>query len=334
MKTVRVGIIGVGVMGAEHARLLDGHVPGAEIAAVYDVATDRAGSVAAAVGAVVADDPMVLIKDDAVDAVLVASSDTTHEELVLAAIAAGKPVLCEKPLAPTTPACLGILAAEAEAGRRLVSLGFMRRFDPGYVSLRDELAAGAIGPPLIVHCIHRNLANAGVPSALLITGSLVHEIDAARWLLDEEIVSITIHRPRASSRAGGTQDPVVAVLASESGVHVDVEVFANSGYGYEVRCEVVGETGTLALPQPAAVERRTGGTAGVHVVPDWRGRFEDAYREELRGWVAAVAAGTTPATASAWDGYVATAVAEAGVQALETGIAQRIALADKPEIYA
>ncbi|MCW2647099.1 MAG: iolG, partial [Pseudonocardiales bacterium] len=93
---VRTGVIGVGLMGAEHARLLTDAVSGAVVAVVFDVDSARAAAVAAACSARVFDDPMVLIKDDSIDAVLIASADKTHEQFVLACLAAGKPVLCEK----------------------------------------------------------------------------------------------------------------------------------------------------------------------------------------------------------------------------------------------
>jgi myo-inositol 2-dehydrogenase/D-chiro-inositol 1-dehydrogenase len=320
-------------MGAEHVRLLTEVVSGVEVAAVYDVDRRRADTVAASSGARALDDPMVLIKEDTIDCVLIASSDATHEQFVLAALAAAKPVLCEKPLAPDPQACLGIVEVEAEHGRRLVSLGFMRRFDAGFRALREQVRSGAIGTPLIAHCIHRNIAAVGVPSALLISGSLVHEIDTVRWLLDDEFESVTVHTPRASSRAGGTQDPVVAVLRTRSGVHIDAEVFVNAGYGYDVRCELVGETGSVALDAPTRTVHRAGGIAGRSIARDWRDRFEDAYRRELQSWVDAVATGTEPPCASAWDGYVASAVAGAGVRALETGTAQDVVLARRPELY-
>ena len=95
-----MAVLGVGVMGAEHVRLLTDQVSGVEVVAVYDLNAARAAAVAATCGAEPADDPMVLIKDESIDGVLIASSDATHEQFVLAAIAAGKPVLCEKPLAP------------------------------------------------------------------------------------------------------------------------------------------------------------------------------------------------------------------------------------------
>ncbi len=331
--TVRAGVIGVGIMGAEHARLLAEVLSGSEVSAVFDVDAARAKIVGGACGAQAMDDPMVLIKDDSVDCVLIASSDQTHEQFVLAALGAGKPVFCEKPLAPDPASCLRILTAEAEQGRRCVSVGFMRRFDPGYLALRADFRGGAIGRAVMMHCVHRNVSAVGVPSPVLITGSAVHEFDIARWLLDEEPASIAVHTPRPSGRAGGTQDPMLLVLRTESGVLVDVEVFLNAGYGYDVRCELVGESGTVLLDMPAATVRRTAGSAARVVGADWRDRFGEAYRRELQDWVDAVAAVGESGAASAWDGYVATEVAQAGVRALSTGATQDIVLADKPAMY-
>src|SRR5579871_3177528 len=105
--TIRVGVIGVGIMGADHARILASQVPGAQLAAIYDADAARAKSVAAETGAgKVAADPLALIDDSGIDAVVVASPDNTHVPFTLAALAKGKPVLCEKPLAPTIKECL------------------------------------------------------------------------------------------------------------------------------------------------------------------------------------------------------------------------------------
>lgn len=330
---VRVGVIGAGVMGAEHARLLSGVISRSSVSLVSDVDSGRAEQVAAAVGARAADDPLTLIASPDVDAVLIASSDATHEEFVLAALAAGKPVLCEKPLAPEPAACLRVLAAEQEAGQRLVSVGFMRRFDPGYCALRGELGSGGIGAPLLLHCIHRNARATSTASSALISGSAVHEIDIARWLLDDEPESITVHTPRASRQAGGIQDPMLLVVRLRSGVLLDVEVFVNAGYGYDVRCELVGETGTVSLDAPSATVRRGAGFQGRAVAGDWRDRFEEAYRRELQDWADAVRAGESSHAASAWDGYVATAAADAGVRALSSGRTEEVALAEQPVLY-
>ena len=144
------------MMGAAHVATLTKGVEGAHVAAVSDADPARADARPREGGARAIADPHALIADPAVDAVVVASFDTTHEEFVLACIAAGKPVLCEKPLATTADACLRVIDAELAAGRRLVSLGFMRRYDPGYESIKAQLDGGGIGAILLVHCAHRN----------------------------------------------------------------------------------------------------------------------------------------------------------------------------------
>lgn len=330
---VRVGVIGVGIMGAEHAQLLAHVVAGSQLTAVFDVDRVRAQAVADDCGAQLFDDPMVLIKDTDVDAVLIASSDLTHEQFVLATLAADKPVLCEKPLAPDVEGCARILRAESDHGRRLVSVGFMRRHDAGYADLKLALDDGSIGRALMLHCIHRNAISQGQPSAALISGSAVHEIDIVRWLLDEELASVTVHRPRPATTAAGAQGPMLLVFSSASGVLIDVEVFVNAGYGYEVRCEVVGEHGTLSMDVLPPTVRRTAGQLSRAVPADWRLRFSDAYRRELQAWIDGVDSDEHGRFASAWDGYVATEVAAAGIRALDTGQPEHIELRDKPALY-
>ena len=250
---VNIGLIGAGVMGAEHARLLRHEVAGAAVVAVSDPDRGRAE----AIGADVLDDPLALITDGRVEAVLVASNDASHAEFVLAAIAAGKPVLCEKPLAPEVADCEQIIRCEQQAGRRLVTVGFMRRFDPGYQAIRHAVRGDELGSPLLLHCVHRNkTAPAGQPTAVLITGSAVHEFDISRWLLDDELTGITVHRGRSARQSGRTRDPLLLVAETAAGCLVDIEVFVNAGYGYEVRCELVAERGTITLDTPEPTLRR------------------------------------------------------------------------------
>jgi myo-inositol 2-dehydrogenase/D-chiro-inositol 1-dehydrogenase len=333
--TVRVGIIGTGVMGADHARLLTGAVSGATVSAVFDVDRKRAAAVAdASARARVLADPIELIGDGAVDAVLVASSDPTHEAFVLACIAAGKPVLCEKPLAPTVEGCTRILDAETAFGSRLVTVGFMRRYDPGYVEMKQVLDTGRIGAALVLHCVHRNpSAPPDVPSGTIITNSAIHEIDLARWLLTDEIAAATVHRPRPSRAAGRTQDPQVLILEAAGGALVDIEVFVNARYGYDVRCELVGEDGTVTLDAPPATELRHTSVSGRVLPGDWRPRFAEAYRLELQDWVDALQTKTNPSGASAWDGYAATVIAQACVAALESGQRRDVSLPARPDLY-
>jgi myo-inositol 2-dehydrogenase / D-chiro-inositol 1-dehydrogenase len=313
VKTVGVGVIGAGMMGADHVRTLSTAVDGAHVAAVADADPARAAAAAALGGGRAFADPHALIADPEVDAVIVASFDPTHEEFVLACIAAGKRVLCEKPLATTAEACLHVVEAEVAAGRRLVTVGFMRRRDPLYEELRACL--GAIGAPLFVHCAHRNAQSpAAFTSEMLITSSCVHEIDITRWLLGEEIVAATVRAPRSSRQApAGLVDPQLILLETASGVLVDVEVFVNARYGYDVRCEVVGEQGTLRL--------------GEQVDSDFRGRFATAYRRELDAWVSGAEGPST------WDGYAANAVADACIASLASGERAAVELAERPALY-
>lgn len=330
MSSVRTAVIGTGVMGEQHARWLAGSVAGSELTAVYDIDASRARSAGAQCRARVFDDAHVLIKDDDVDAVVVASSDATHEQFVLACLAAGKPVLCEKPLAPDVAGCRKILAAEAAAGARLVTVGFMRRFDPGYRELRQALRDGSIGVPLVLHCTHRTTSSAPAPSpAALITSSAVHEFDIVRWLLGEDIAKVTVHVP-GSAAPGEDPDLVVLVATTTSGVVVTAEVFWVPDYGYEVSCEVVGGHGTALLEEPSQVVLRRDRLASRRLPSNWIPRFAAAYRSELQDWVDAVAAGRPPLGATARDGYAAALACEAAIAALETGCPQPVQMPEEP----
>src|SRR3954468_24571502 len=319
-------------MGATHVRLLATEVRGAEIAAVADADPVRAAAVAG--GARVHDEPLALVADADVEAVIIASSDATHEGFVLACLEAGKPVLCEKPLAATAEAALRVVEAEAALGRRLVQLGFMRRYDTGYAAMKAALADGAVGAPLLLHCIHRN---AQVPpeytSDMLITSSAVHEIDVARWLLDDEIVSAVVHGPRVPRSPGGLRDPQLVVMETAGGVLVDVEVFATARYGYDIRCELGGESGTGSLVPPRAGEIRRDGRDGAMVPEGFAPRFAEAYRRELQAWAVAAAGGGGPGP-SAGAGSAASAVGEACLRSLaEGGGSQVVELAARPALY-
>jgi myo-inositol 2-dehydrogenase/D-chiro-inositol 1-dehydrogenase len=331
--SVRVGIIGVGVMGSDHARIFATQVPGAAIQAIYDADPARAKAIAAEVGAgAVFKEAEALIRDAAVDAVLVASPDQTHKDLTLAAIAAGKPVLCEKPLAPTPAECLEVIAAEAKCGKRLVQIGYMRRFDPSYVEMKSGLASGRFGAALMFHCIHRNVAAPDwFDSRMAVSNSAVHEFDIARWLLDTDVSGITVFRPKPT-RVASPGAPVFLILESAKGQLVTIEVFNDAAYGYDVRGELVCEKGTIALSAPLRTEVNAELAQRTAYPADWRPRFADAYRLQAQAWIKAIGRAATEG-ASAWDGYAASAIAEAGLRALAEGRRVEVEMAEQPAFY-
>ena len=331
--TIRVAVIGAGVMGADHARIIATEIPGADLRWVCDADEARARAVADATGARhVSTDPLAAIAADEVDAVLIASPDPTHAALTLACLKAKKPVLCEKPLAPDSTECLNVLQAESTLGKQLVQVGFMRRFDPAYVEMKARRAQRGIGAPIMMHNFHRNMsAPPQFTGQMAITNSAPHEFDIARFMLDSEYSAVSAFQPTASAPGQGI-GPVFMVLRTGSGQLVNIEINNNAGYGYDVRCELVCEHGTVALRAPAHTETHLNLAATIDYAPDWRPRFEQAYRLQALAWLRSIES-DTPAGASAWDGYIASLTAERAVEALQSGREVEIRRAEQPAIY-
>ena len=333
--TIRVGVIGTGGIGTDHATKLATTISGSTVSVVTDVNRARAEEFATSLeGASVADDGLALIRSDDVDAVLVTSIGETHAAFVLACIEAGKPVMCEKPLAPTTRECEQILAAEVAFGRRLVIVGYMRRYDPGYQQVKTTLEGGTIGDPLILHNIHRNpTVPESFTSFMTMTDSMIHEVDTSRWLLGEEITAVQVIPPRRTPMAfAHLQDPQFAVFTTESGILSTVEFFANCQYGYDVRCELVGTLGTASLTNPVTATTIAAGVEVQPVAPSWRVRFGAAYTAELQAWISGLQHGESVGP-SACEGYAATKVVEVGVEAISTGQRMPIEYIEKPALY-
>jgi myo-inositol 2-dehydrogenase / D-chiro-inositol 1-dehydrogenase len=336
MSDLRVAVLGVGIMGADHVARLSTRISGAKVTVVNDYLTEKAEKLASELpGCRAISDPLDAIADAEVDAVVLATPGPTHEKQLLACIEHGKPVLCEKPLTTDVDTSLEVVKREAEHGRRLIQVGFMRRFDHEYAQLKALLDSGELGRALVLHCAHRNPA---VPptfdSAMVVRDSLVHEVDVTRFLFDEEIVSIQIVKPSANPGAPeGLADPQIAILRTASGRHVDVELFVTTGVGYEVRTEVVAEKGSAIIGLDVGMVRKSApGTWGGQISPGFRERFGQAYDTEFQRWVDAVRSGVNVDGPGAWDGYAASAVCEAGVESLNSGLTVEVKMVSRDSI--
>ncbi len=243
-------------------------------------------------------------------------------------------MLCEKPLTPDAASALRVMEAEQRTGRRLVQVGFMRRYDSEYLELKALLDGGALGRPLMLHHRHRN---AGSPpwftSEMLINDSVVHETDVTRWLLGQEITAVTVLRPRPSANApDGLDDPQFVVFETDGGALADVEIYVNCRFGYQVRAEAVCENGTARVGDARGMSVDTAGRWGGAIAPGFVERFEAAYDRQVQTWVDATRRGEVTGP-SCWDGYAAAAVCEAGVRAQAAGRRVEVELAPRPALY-
>jgi myo-inositol 2-dehydrogenase/D-chiro-inositol 1-dehydrogenase len=332
--SIRVAVIGAGIMGGDHASIVAQDLPGAVLQVVCDAALERARQLAESLGAKDVDtDPYRVVARADVDAVIVASPDSTHAPLSLACIAAGKPVLCEKPLSQSSAECLQVMEAEARGGRKRVQLGFMRRFDQSYAEMKKALDDGSLGRALMMHNFHRNVETpaADFKAEMAITNSAPHEFDVARFVLGSDFTGISAFQPAIRTERVG---PVFMVLDTAGGQLVNIEVNNNASYGYDVRGELVGEKGAISLSAPSFTRRDVALQHVTEYARDWRPRFAEAYRRQNKAFLHFVRTGAfSPIAAEAWDGYCAAVVAEAGVRALKDARRTPVVLVPCPELY-
>jgi myo-inositol 2-dehydrogenase/D-chiro-inositol 1-dehydrogenase len=335
-RTLSIGLIGLGGMGMRHALNLHQRIGAARVAAVYDLDTQRAGQAAAACGAAqIFDDPLRLIQSAQIDAVVIASPDATHAAFVLECLRCGKPVLCEKPLAGSAADAARVVEAECELGRQLVSVGFMRRFDPQHVAVRQALEAGQIGRALLFKGVHRNaMIPPYVTGDAMITNSAGHDIDSARWLLGQEVAEVDVRgvRTRASFSAE-TRDLLLIQMVLRGDCLATIEVFGAAEYGYEVLAEIVGDQGVATTLSPGDAAVRSRATRSVSVPQDWLARFQDAYVAELAQWVGAIQSQQPFGGASAWDGYMSLLIGEACIRSLHSAAPVAVASPERPGLY-
>lgn len=332
---LKIGVIGCGAIGREHIRRLTDLTPGAEVVACSDYYCEAAEKVAGQYGIEnVYNTGEELIAAKEVEAVLITSSDSSHAGYVLEALKHGKQIFCEKPLAQSASDCEKIIEEEVKHGRRLVQVGFMRRYDRGYAEMKRIIDSGELGAPLMIHACHRNVSQGdGFQTEMGITNVAIHELDICRWLLGDEYKNAQVLKVRQSALSTrGYDNPQIVLLETESGCRIDVEVQVSDGYGYDIQCQVVCEKGTINLPDPYAVVKRAGAACSFPVLTDWSERFIEAYDIELQDWVKAVANGKLTGPSS-WDGYAACVTADALNRSRGTNQFLKVEMIDKPEIY-
>ncbi|WP_167133281.1 Gfo/Idh/MocA family protein [Paramicrobacterium chengjingii] len=334
---VRVAVVGAGMMGADHISRLTHRVSGAFVSAIVEPDAARADAAAAkAPGAQTFASLEQAISADIVDAVLIATPGQFHEPVILPALGANLPILCEKPLTQEPESSRRVLEAEQKLDKPHIQVGFMRRFDREYEQLRELVTSNYAGELMMLRCVHRNPS---VPDAyhqnMLITDSVVHEFDVAPWLAGSDVTSVEVKHPRRNSLAPERlKEPILVIIELANGVLVDVEMNVSIQFGYQVATEAVFEKGTARIGQPSGLERWQDGRVFQREHADFTTRFADAYDTEVQRWVRAVQNGTNVDGPNAWDGYKVALACEAGVTALNEGGIVQIPHEERPAFYA
>ena len=219
---LKVGVIGCGGMGRDHIKRLTERTQGATVTAVADMVDELIDMAAAIAGPDCkkfknAND---LINCPDVDAVFIVTPGFAHKDALLSAIRAGKRIFCEKPLCTTAEDCLTVIDAEVKSGKHLIQLGFMRRYDKGYLQIKEAIKSGEYGAPLMVHCTHRNpLVPDSYTTEMAVHDTAIHEIDVIHWLVDDDFVSAQVLFPRVTGAAAAhLKDPQIMLLRTKSGI--------------------------------------------------------------------------------------------------------------------
>jgi len=336
MENLRVAVVGAGIMGADHIARINQRISGAEVSAVIEVDKNRAdAALKLAPGSLHFANIEDAIQAGVADAVLIATPGPFHEPVLLPAISAKLPTLCEKPLTPDSASSLRVVAAEVEAGEQLIQVGFMRRFDSQYQQLKLAISSGELGELLALRCQHRNPSVPdGYHNDMLIFDSVVHEIDVVRFLTESPILSVEVkHLRRNPNSPANLEEPILVLLETEAGVVADVEMNVSGRFGYQVKTEAVFQNGIVEIGRTSGLTLWQNGRYGGEEHVTYTTRFAQAYDEQVQRWVDA-ARNRSIDGPNAWDGYLAAAAVEAGVRALHSGLKESVSYSAKPNLYA
>jgi myo-inositol 2-dehydrogenase/D-chiro-inositol 1-dehydrogenase len=333
---LRVGVVGAGIMGADHVARLTGTIAGAHVSAIVEPDAARAAAAAQlAPAAKIFTRVQDALAADAVDAVVIATPGGFHEPVLLPVLEAGLPVLCEKPLTQDPESSWRVVEAEQKAGRKLIQVGFMRRFDPQYRQLRDLIASGRAGELLMLHGVHRNPSVPdGYTQPMLINDSVVHEFDVVSWLAGASITSVEVkYAKRNALSPAHLREPILVLMELDNGVLVDVEMNVSIQFGYQVATEAVFQRGVARIGQPEGLQLWQDTHFRLNEHTSYVTRFKQAYDIEVQDWADAARRGAI-AGPSAWDGFKVAVACAAGVKALDTAGPVPVELPETPEFYA
>ncbi len=325
---LRIAVLGCGRIGRMHAANISAH-PRASLATVYDIHAPSAAEVAAAHGVPVADSPEAIFASGDVDAVLIATATPTHADYIEAAVAAGKPVLCEKPIDLSLARVNACADKVADKGVP-IQIGFNRRFDPGHRAARDAVAAGEIGD---LHQVIITSRDPGMPprsyyeeAGGLFRDMVIHDFDLARFMLGEEPVEVFAIGGRLIDPALMDElddyDTTMVIMRTASGKQCHINTSRTSTFGYDQRVELLGTTGMVQSLNRKPYEVRRFGAKQVEGGEPYLEFFIERYREafdaEIDAFVDAIE-NNTPIQASFEDGRRALMLAEAAMKSAVEG---------------
>ena len=329
---LNVALLGAGRIAGVHATAITTN-PGSRLVAVSDINAEAAARLAAQYGAEVraTDD---ILADPAINAVLIATSTDTHSDLIERATAAGKAVLCEKPVDLSLARAQACQMAVTPTGQP-VMIGFNRRFDPNFSALKTALDKGEIGKPELLSITSFDPAPPPVAyikvSGGLFRDMMIHDFDMANFIMGAAPVTISatgssIVDPAIG--AAGDVDTAVVTLTYADGRIAVIKNSRRAVYGYDQRVELLGSEGLLQaqnMLENTVVKSTTAGVTGAKPTYFFLERYMPAYAAEWAAFVTAVSKGAAlPVTLA--DGIAALAMAEAA--ALSTRLAKPVALAD------
>lgn len=325
----RIAIIGAGRIGQVHARAVQAH-PQAVLALVCDPFEANAAALGEAHGVPWCLDAAEVFASDAVDAVIIGSPTRFHVDHILAAVAAGKKVLCEKPVAielAEAERCINELGDNTD-----VMMGFNRRFDPTFNEIHRRVLAGEIGELHQLTVISRDPLG---PPPEYIAGSggifkdmSIHDFDMVRFFLGDIVeVSALGTNMDTEIAAAGDFDQVMVMLKSADGRMATIINSRTCAFGYDQRLEAFGSEGALNAENLTATAVRQNSRvqteAKSRIMDFFLDRYVDAYRLELDAFLAAVVE-NRPMSPSVRDGYEALVLAEAAHTSAREGRTVRL----------